>query len=109
MVSYEYFMDDIMDYEIELLIKNIHWSNKVSWEQTRMVMYSSVLPYMKKGLNKTAKDLLPLPTDDAGYKFETEHDIEVTDDQLDKLRQHAQQLEQFFKKNNKTNNKSQEV
>jgi hypothetical protein len=96
-------MDDLKDWELELLIDNSIWSNKVSWEQTRMVMYSAVLPYMKKGLNKTAKDLLPLPTDDTGYKFKTEHDIEVTDAQLEKLRQHAQHLEQFFKKNN--NNK----
>ena len=96
-------MDDIRDWELELLMHNLHWADKVSWEQARMVMYSAVLPYMKRGLNKTAKDLLPLPTDDTGYKFQTEHDIEVTDDQLNKLRQHAQQLEQFFKKNNNTN------
>ena len=57
-------MDELQDYEIELLMSNIHYSYKNEWEMTRMIMYSEMLPYMKKGSDKKPKDILSLPTDD---------------------------------------------
>lgn len=54
-------MDEIQDYEIQLLSEMIPWSYKQSMEQTRMIMYSVTAPYMKH--KKKITDFLPLYTD----------------------------------------------
>lgn len=75
-------MDELQDYEIELLMSNIHYSYKNEWEMTRMIMYSEMLPYMKKGSDKKPKDILSLPTDD-DYE---EHDYDISNDQIERLK-----------------------
>ena len=82
MISYEYFMDDLRDWELDLLMTNIDYSHKHEWEMTRLQMYSSMIPYMKRGSSKTPKDILPLPTDD-DYD---DHEIEITNQQIEHLK-----------------------
>ena len=67
-------MDEIKDYEIELLMSNMHYSYKNEWEMTRMIMYSEMLPYMKKGSDKK-------PHED--YE---EHEYNITDAQIEHLK-----------------------
>ena len=54
-------MDDLRDWEIGLLIENISWATKNDWEQTRLIMYSALMPYMKKGVKKDAKGIIEIP------------------------------------------------
>lgn len=75
-------MDEIKDYEIELLMSNMHYSYKNEWEMTRMIMYSEMLPYMKKGSDKKPQDILSLPTDE-DYE---EHEYNITDAQIEHLK-----------------------
>lgn len=80
LVSYEYFMDELKDYELELLIEGHDNANKISWEQTRMLMYSILAPYQKKGKNIKTTDILSFPWDN-----EPTHtgDIEISNEQVD--------------------------
>ena len=101
LVSYEYFMDDLKDWELELLIDNISWSTKNDWEQTRMIMYASLVPHVKKGTIKEASDILPLPTDSNGKFANNNHDYEVSNEQIEILKQRSAHLEKIL--NNKHN------
>jgi len=62
-ISYEYFMDSLQQYEIQSLVDMIPWANKQSLEQTRLLLWGSISPYLKK--HKTAEQLMPLMTDNA--------------------------------------------
>lgn len=94
-------MNDLKDWELELLLDNINWSTKNEWEQTRMIMYASLMPHMKKGSIKDATDILPLPTD---QKFSTEkytHDYNISNEQIDRLKRKSERLEKIFKEKKK--------
>ena len=95
-------MNDLKDWELELLLDNISWSTKNEWEQTRMIMYASLMPHMKKGSIKDATDILPLPTD---QKFSTEkyntHDYNISNEQIDRLKRKSERLEKIFKEKKK--------
>ena len=104
LVSYEYFMDDLKDWELGVLIDNISWSTKNEWEQARMIMYASLMPYMKKSSIKDVTDILPLPTDrDSKVNISKyqDHDYNVSNEQIDRLKQKASQLEKIFKEKKK--------
>jgi len=63
MTDYLYFMDEMQYYELEIMMDNVKYSNKETWEQTRMLMYSVLSPYLKDKHAKP-KDIFPLMTDD---------------------------------------------
>lgn len=54
-------MDDMQDWEIYLLLRYLKYANKNQWEQTRMIVWASLCPYLKG--NKTPNEILPLPFD----------------------------------------------
>lgn len=55
-------MDELQDYELQLLSNMVHWATHQQMEQTRMLMYSVSAPYMKQ--KKKLHDFLPLSTDE---------------------------------------------
>lgn len=89
-------MDNMTEYEIELCMKNMHFAQKNEWEQTRMIMYTNLSPYMKRGQSKTPQDLFPLATDE-------EQQTTVTEEEIEQLQQYANDLENFFAQQNKNN------
>ena len=96
-VDYQYFMDEMTEYEIELCMKNMHFASKNEWEQTRMIMYTNLSPYMKRGQSKTIQELFPLATD------EEQEQTTVTEEEIEQLQQYANDLENFFAQQNKNN------
>ena len=100
MVSYEYFMDEMQEYEIELFMLNVNHAQKCDWERARMIMFTNISPYMKR--QKTPKELFPLPTDD-DYN---EHDYEISDNEINTMKQRASRVSKMFEtnKNNDNNN-----
>lgn len=100
-VDYQYFMDYMTEYEIELCMKNMHFASKNEWEQTRMIMYTNLSPYMKRGQSKTPQDLFPLATD------EEQEQTTVTEEEIEQLQQYANDLENFFAQQNKNNETTQ--
>ena len=91
LISYEYFMDELKDYELELLLEAHDECDKASWEQTRLLMYSFLAPYQKKGSNTRPVDVLPLPWDGKHQDLE-EHNTEITNQQIEILRAKSEAL-----------------
>ena len=81
MIDYKYFMDEIKQYEIHLLLEYIPYNSRLEMERTRMLMYSITAPYFKKGQRKSLHEFLPLPCD------ELEREKERLDvDEVNKIR-----------------------
>lgn len=78
-ISYEYFMFQLQDFEIQDLIKYLPFAAKTSYEQTRLLLWGVLSPYMK--VKKKASEILPLATD-------TMHEKEkpLSDQQADAIR-----------------------
>lgn len=69
LVSYQYFMDELELYELELLYTNFAYGTKTQWETTRLISYYSLLPNLdRKYKNKKIEEVIPLITD----KFDKE-------------------------------------
>lgn len=81
-ISYDYFMDRLQEYEVHLLIDYLPWCNKVDWEQTRMILWGVLSPYLKQ--KKTPDKILPLPTDNE--KIEYEKDKPLQEDEIERMR-----------------------
>lgn len=100
LIGYEYFMDSMQEYELLDLQEMIPYAYRQSLEQTRLMMWSCLTPYLKNK-NTTAKDLLPLVTDE-NYKYEV-----LEDDELDNARNKIRQA--FNNKNNKESNNEETI
>lgn len=62
-VSYEYFMYEMREDEVQLCMKQLAFASKNQWEMTRMTMWSALAPHFRRGQSKSPQQLLPLPTD----------------------------------------------
>lgn len=62
LVSYQYFMDEMMQHELLDLVEVLPWANKHSNEQMRYIIWSQLKPYLKNQ-RLTPEKLLPLFTD----------------------------------------------
>lgn len=100
-IDYEYFMDNMTEYEIELCMKNMHFASKNDWEQTRMMMWASISPYLKKGQSKSPAELLPLATDE---EEQEQHDTDVSNEEFERLQEYAKGVEAFFASQQKQQN-----
>ena len=72
----------LQDYEIDDLVKYIPYSTKQSYEQTRLVIWAALSPYMK--VKKAPKDILPLATDKG--EIERKKDEPLSDKNVDEIR-----------------------
>lgn len=85
-------MDDMQYYEISSLINMLKYANKPEWLQTRLIMYASLLPYFKKGVNKDPEDILPMPFDE-----KVKMRVDITNDEINKLSEMAEYIGQRLK------------
>ena len=81
-------MDRLQDYEVHLLIDYLPWCNKVDWEQTRMILWGVLSPYLKQ--KKTPEKILPLATDNKTLEYEKEKPLD--DDVIEDMRQKIQNI-----------------
>lgn len=89
-MDYEYFMDDLQQWELPLLTDNMHYTEKNGWEQTRFSSYCTLSPYFKKGQKKTITEFMPLETDPK----ETEKiGHEADEEEMQKMEQRAREFE----------------
>ena len=88
-------MDSMTEWEIELCMKNMHFAQKNQWEQARMIMYTNLSPYFKKGQSKKPNELFPLSTDE-----DYQPDKPPTEDEIERLSQQAQAFENFLTQQN---------
>lgn len=84
-------MDEIQDYEIQTLSEYLNWSHYSEWQQTRMLFYAILKPYLKNQ-NATPEELLPLNTDN-DYD---ETEIEISNDDINNLRSKAERMKNII-------------
>lgn len=75
-------MDRMQDYEVHLLIDYLPWCNKTNWEQTRMLLWGILSPYLKN--KKTPDKILPLATDKTTIEYEK--DKALDENKVDDIR-----------------------
>lgn len=95
MVTYEYFMDKIQDWEVSLLADSVTSGYREEWEMTRWLVYSIIQPNLKKGMrDKPMKEIIPLPFDEEDTE---EQDIEITNEQINILKRRSEALSKKIK------------
>ena len=91
----EYFMSDLQDFEVELLYENLKYADRPSWEQTRLLAFILAQVNSKKKLEMT--DIMSFPWED-NYE---EKNIEMSNEDRDKLRAKAAMFEKILQQNKK--------
>lgn len=84
-------MDYLQEYEISSLINLLKYANKNEWQQTRLMMYASLLPYFKKGAEKDIEKFMPMPFDPKAKAMRKD----ITNDEIkamNKLSAHISEL-----------------
>lgn len=89
-ISYEYFCDNLQDYELSWLLNNMNYAYKNEWEQTRYLLYFFIAPYTKERYN-SIQEFFPLSTDKTYNK--EEHNTEITNDEIEQLKKKAKAIE----------------
>lgn len=98
LVTYEYFMDSLQDYELQILCDNIGWTYKNEWEIARMNSYCSLSAFGKP--KKTITKMFPLITDkDDTYELK---DTFITQVDIDKISSNKNKIMDLIR--NGTNN-----
>lgn len=82
LIDYQYFMDHIQYYEIFLLSDLLPWASKQQLEQTRILLWGSISPYLKK--HKSAEEIMPLYTD---KDYDIEKEEKLPDEEINKIRE----------------------
>jgi len=82
LIDYQYFMDYMQYYEIFLLSDLLPWASKQQLEQTRILLWGSISPYLKK--HKSAEEIMPLYTD---KDYDIEKEEKLPDEEINKIRE----------------------
>lgn len=92
LVTHEYFLDELSDYELQLLGDNLIYSAQTDWEIARLQMFVAMQPYMKKGMGKkTPQDFLPMPFDE-DYTEQDEYGHFTTEEEIRRWREHKKNI-----------------
>ena len=95
-VDYEYFMDDITDWEIAMLMNMSYESHRTEWETARYIAYHNAIMsgnLKKQYADKPMTDILPLPYDED----RKEHDIEISNSEVSIMTAKANKMSELFK------------
>ena len=89
-VSVDYFMDSMQEYEVGTIISNIPYIDINAWEQTRQMIYVYAQSMSKKQLT---------PTDILHFRWDTvpEKDTSISNDDIERLRSKARKIEQTLR------------
>lgn len=96
LVSAEYFMDKMQEWELYEFTNVIEYDNFISWQQTRLLMYIVAQVNSRKKLK--LKDICTLPWEKE--LEEEEHNIEMSNEDRDRLRKMAEDLTKKLAKQN---------
>ena len=80
------------EWEVYNFYDSLKYCNRSEWEQTRLIMYILAQVNSKKKLEMT--EILSFPWDRA----EDTHDIEMTNEQRDRLKEKAKAMEKILQK-----------
>lgn len=88
-------MCKLRSWEIPELIKYLPYSTRQQYEQTRLLLWGSLSPYMKH--KKSPKDILPLSTDNEGVERIKDKPLEI--EKQDQIRAQIEKI--WLNKNGK--------
>lgn len=80
------------EWEVYNFYDSLKYCNRSEWEQTRLIMYILAQVNSKKKLEMT--DIMSFPWD----RPEDIHDIEMTNEQRDRLKEKAKAMEKILQK-----------
>ena len=89
MVTYEYFMDKMSDYEVSLLVEEIPYVNMDWWEGIRSVVYTTAQVQSTKKIKPS--DMMKFKWDD-----KEEHITEISNDDIDHLNKLSEQIRKKY-------------
>mgnify|MGYP001774821623 FL=1 len=92
-ISYDYFCDKLQDWELLWLLQNMNYAYKNEWEMVRYQLLYAIAPYTKTRYN-SIQEFFPLSTDKTDNK--EEHNTEITNDEIESLKEKAKRLEKMF-------------
>lgn len=100
-VDYEYFMDDITDWEISMLLSMAIGVNRNDWEIARYLAYHNAVMsgnLKKQYAQKSMTELFPLPFDD-NYKTseKVEHNYEISNKEVEVMTVRTNKMAERFK------------
>lgn len=90
-VSVDYFMDRMNDYEVDSIIENIQYDDVAGWEQTRLRIFSTAQMMSKKKL--TVKDIMVFPWEKEDEE-EEEHKTSISNEEIEMLEKEAKKIQQ---------------
>ena len=105
MISYEYFMDVLADYELTTLLDCVDYAYVEEWLQTRMLLWGLFKAQSGKKWNKKPNDLFPLAVDGSTHKAADE----LEEEEQDWLRNIFHNASQAFSEKNSEEHEWQET
>lgn len=84
-VSVDYFMDTMQEYELDFLLDNLSYSDRFEWERCRLQAYSTVQCQSTKKL--TPKDIITFPWEKEFKDLEKEKEPILSQEEVDRRRQ----------------------
>lgn len=90
-VSIEYFMDKMQQYEIDTILDNLAFINRTDWERTRLEIYSNLQMNTKKKLKTT--DVITFPWE---KEEQEEHITEISNEDVERLKMEAKKYEKLL-------------
>lgn len=82
-VSIEYFLDEMQEYEVNTIIENLPYLDRTSWEQHRFQVYSNVQMNSKKKLS---------PTDIMKFAWDKEENTSITSQEIERLKNKSKEI-----------------
>ena len=85
-VDYQYFMDEMQEYEINNIVENLKFADKNKWESARLIAYVIAKANFKN--IKKAQDFLPLPWDEQSNTTNKKKpkNTNITQEEIDRLK-----------------------
>lgn len=92
-VSVEYFLDVMQEYEVKAYLEYIPYLDRNSWEQCRYEIYSKVQMNSSKQIN--AQDLIRFPWDESTISTDTA----ISNDDIERLKNKSKLIQEKYYNN----------
>lgn len=93
-VSVEYFMDSLQEYEIEPIVQNIPFIEKGDWERTRFLAYCNIQKSSSKRISPQDLITFPWENEESSTDQINGNSEPLTQSDIERLRQQAKIISQ---------------
>lgn len=93
-VSVEYFMDSLQEYEIEPIVQNIPFIEKGDWERTRFLAYCNIQKSSTKKLKPTDLITFPWEKEESSTDQINDNSEPLTKEEIQRLKEQAKIISQ---------------